>query len=49
MAWLRTTGKIVKEFFQKFVANNVLKLAAALAYYTIFSLPAVLILVTLAE
>jgi membrane protein len=43
MALLRTTGKIIGEFFSEFVANNVPNLAAALAYYTIFSFPALII------
>lgn len=43
MAWFRTTGKIIGEFFSEFINHNVPKLAAALAYYTIFSFPALLI------
>lgn len=45
MSFLRTTGKILKEFFAEFGANKVPKLAAALAYYTVFSLPALLIII----
>src|SRR5882724_5092860 len=45
MIFLSTTWKILKEFFSEFVANKVPKLAAALAYYTVFSLPALLIIV----
>ncbi|MEI9807048.1 MAG: YihY/virulence factor BrkB family protein [Bacteroidota bacterium] len=45
MALLQTTGKILKEFFSEFTAHKVPKLAAALAYYTVFSLPALIILV----
>jgi len=36
---------MIKEFFSEFTSNNVPKLAAALAYYTIFALPALLILI----
>ena len=45
MRLLITTGSIIKEFFAEFFENKVLKLAAALAYYTIFALPALLIIV----
>jgi membrane protein len=45
MALLKNTGSILKEFFSEFFANKVPKLAAALAYYTIFSLPALIIIV----
>ena len=37
--------KITKQTFIDFIDNKVLKLSAALAYYTIFSLPALLIIV----
>ncbi|MGC4101605.1 YihY/virulence factor BrkB family protein [Ferruginibacter sp.] len=36
---------IIKRSFTDFFANKVLKLSAALAYYTIFSLPAMLIII----
>lgn len=36
---------IIKQSFSDFIDNNVLKLSAALAFYTIFSLPAMLIIV----
>lgn len=42
---LRRAWNIIKETFSEFVDNSVLKLSAALAYYTIFSLPAMLILI----
>jgi membrane protein len=45
MTWLKTTGNFLKEFFSEFFENKVPKLAAALAYYTVFSLPALLIIV----
>ncbi len=41
----RNTGKIIGEFFTEFAANKVPKLAAALAYYTIFSFPPLLLIV----
>lgn len=47
---LRATGKIMGEFFTEFMANKVPKLAAALAYYTIFSFaPLVLIVMRLSD
>lgn len=45
MRLLRITGKILKEFFLEFTSNKIPKLAAALAYYTVFSLPALLIII----
>jgi membrane protein len=45
MTFLKTAKKITVEFFSEFSANKVPKLAAALAYYTIFSLPALLLIV----
>jgi len=36
---------IIKQSFSDFIANRVLKLSAALAFYTIFSLPAMLIII----
>lgn len=36
---------IIKQSFEDFFSNRVLKLSAALAYYTIFSLPAMLIII----
>ena len=38
-------GKIIGEFFSEFMANKVPKLAAALAYYTMFSFAPLLLLV----
>jgi membrane protein len=42
--WLKTRF-LVKEVFTGFIDDNVLKLSAALAYYTIFSLPPLLIII----
>ena len=36
---------IIKQSFSDFIDNRVLKLSAALAFYTIFSLPAMLIII----
>ncbi len=36
---------IIKQSFSDFIDNKVLKLSAALAYYTVFSLPAMLIII----
>jgi membrane protein len=36
---------IIKETFNEFLDNKVMKLSAALAYYTIFSIPALLIII----
>lgn len=41
-----TWWKILKASFRDFSSNNISKLSAALAYYTIFSLPGILIIVT---
>jgi membrane protein len=45
MPFLKKTGSFIKEFFSEFSSNSVPKLAAALAYYTVFSLPSLLIIV----
>jgi membrane protein len=42
---LKKIGYLFKETFNEFIDDNVLKLSAALSYYTIFSLPALLIIV----
>lgn len=42
---LKKTGYLLKESFQEFIADNGLKLSAALSYYTIFSLPPLLIII----
>lgn len=42
---LKTLWKVLKQTFADFFADRVLKLSAALAYYTIFSLPGLLIIV----
>lgn len=42
---LKNTWLIIKQSFSDFIDNKVLKLSAALAFYTIFSLPAMLIIV----
>jgi membrane protein len=41
----KTIGSIIKQTFIAFISNRVFKLSAALAYYTIFSLPAMLIII----
>jgi membrane protein len=41
----KSTWSIIKQSFSDFMENKVLKLSAALAYYTIFSLPAMLIII----
>ena len=43
--FFKNAWKITKQTFVDFFDNKVLKLSAALAYYTIFSLPALLIIV----
>ncbi len=42
---VRQTGSIFKETFNGFLDDNGLKLSAALSYYTIFSLPPLLIII----
>ena len=42
---LKKIGHLFKETFREFIADNALKLSAALSYYTIFSLPPLLIIV----
>ena len=42
---LKDIWSIIKQSFSDFIDNKVLKLSAALAFYTIFSLPAMLIIV----
>ena len=42
---LRDAWKITKQTFSDFIDDKVLKLSAALAYYTIFSLPGLIIIV----
>ncbi|HMR93149.1 MAG TPA: YihY/virulence factor BrkB family protein [Chitinophagaceae bacterium] len=42
---LKTTWTILKASFADFFANRVMKLSAALAYYTIFSLPGLIIII----
>ncbi|MDQ3046235.1 MAG: YihY/virulence factor BrkB family protein [Bacteroidota bacterium] len=44
-SFFRTTPGVLKESFLEFIGDNVLKLSAALAYYTIFSLPSMLIVI----
>lgn len=39
-------GHVFKQTFSEFINDNVLKLSAALSYYTIFSLPPLVIIVT---
>ena len=38
-------GYLLKETFKEFIQDNGLKLSAALSYYTIFSLPPLLIII----
>ncbi len=45
MLFLRAMWSIIKQSFSDFIENKVLKLSAALAFYTIFSLPAMLIII----
>lgn len=42
---LKDTWSILKQSFSDFIDNKVFKLSAALAFYTIFSLPAMLIII----
>ena len=42
---IRKVGHLLKETIHEFMADNVLKLSAALSYYTIFSLPPLLIII----
>src|SRR5664279_3325055 len=41
----KKTGYLFKETFKGFIDDNALKLSAALSYYTIFSLPPLLIII----
>ncbi len=43
---IKQIGSLFKETFAEFIDDNAMKLSAALSYYTIFSLPALLIIVT---
>lgn len=45
MISLATTWKIIKQSFVDFFSERVMKLSAALSYYTLFSLPGLLIIV----
>ncbi|HEX5025553.1 MAG TPA: YhjD/YihY/BrkB family envelope integrity protein, partial [Agriterribacter sp.] len=42
---LKNTWTIIKQTFLGFIEDRVLKLSAALAYYTVFSLPGLIIIV----
>ena len=42
---LKRAWNIVKETFAEFIDHKVMKLSASLAYYTIFSIPALLIMI----
>src|SRR5271170_4995918 len=44
-SFLKKTGHLLKETFKEFIADNALKLSAALSYYTVFSLPPLLIII----
>lgn len=39
------TGKLLKDTFDEFIEDNAIKLSASLSYYTIFSLPPLLIII----
>ena len=41
----KKTGYLLKETFKGFIGDNALQLSAALSYYTIFSLPPLLIII----
>jgi membrane protein len=43
---LKKISYLIRETFREFIADNVMKLSAALSYYTIFSLPPLLIIIT---
>ena len=45
MKWLSETWTIIKESFSNFFARDPMNFSASIAFYTIFSLPAVLIIV----
>lgn len=42
---VKKTGYLLKETFTEFIDDNAMKLSAALSYYTIFSLPPLLIII----
>jgi len=42
---LKKTGYLLKETFNEFLSDNAIKLSASLSYYTIFSLPPLLIII----
>src|SRR5271170_4750000 len=44
-SFLKKTGHLLKETFKEFIADNAIKLSAALSYYTIFALPPLLIII----
>ncbi len=44
-SFLKRTGHLLRETFREFIADNAIKLSAALSYYTIFSLPPLLIII----
>lgn len=46
MLSIKETATLLKDTFIKFIDDRGIKLSAALAYYTIFSLPPLLILIT---
>jgi len=43
--FLKNTGYLLKETFSEFIDDNALKLSASLSYYTVFSLPPLLIII----
>src|SRR5688572_8298367 len=42
---LKKIGHLLKESFHEFIDDNAIKLSASLSYYTIFSLPPLLIII----
>ena len=43
--FFRNAGKLIAHSFSEFIENKVLKLSAALAFYTLFSIPGLLIII----
>src|SRR5258705_12328989 len=42
---LKRTWKVIKELFAEFFASNVMKLSGSLSFFTVFSLPGLLIII----
>jgi membrane protein len=45
IANIKKTGHLLKETFNEFIDDNAIKLSASLSYYTVFSLPPLLIII----